>query len=352
MVSYRVEELNSENTTDWEILNQKSPYGSFFHTVRWKAILDQSIGAITKYFLVYEDGEAVALCPVCHGSLKGLNTIGPPPCSSEKHIIVSEPSNKAVLRLILKKGIQYAKESRSAFLLLVNTNQTARDSMNIICHDEQRKMTPFPLDGNLILDLNKHDPKEIWNDAFTSKGSQRKYIKRFERDGFYVRESRSDEDLTTFYRYYAENMRMKGVIPYRFLHFERIFDEYSIDEVRMTLLQRGETTAGAMISFLYPPRKSMYLHYMALNRDIPSTYHPPYALYWDAIKYAFKHDISRVSFGISTKDSSNRSYQIKADFGCQYYDVYPGLVPMNRIFDLTYRGYEYAKKKMSHKIIG
>ena len=56
--------------------------------------------------------------------------------------------------------------------------------------------------GTMTLNLEKLNPEKIWNEVFTAKKRQRRYINRFENDGFQVREVDSSKDIKILYEYY------------------------------------------------------------------------------------------------------------------------------------------------------
>ena len=56
---------------------------------------------------------------------------------------------------------------------------------------------------NMVLDLQRKPPDSIWENLPARKG-QRKFIRRFDENGFKIREICEQEDMKTFYQYYAE----------------------------------------------------------------------------------------------------------------------------------------------------
>jgi lipid II:glycine glycyltransferase (peptidoglycan interpeptide bridge formation enzyme) len=109
----------------------------------------------------------------------------------------------------------------------------------------------------------------------------------------------------------------------------------------MTLLEKqGEISAG-LIALLDPEKKIMHLRYMALNREMANTYHPTYAIYWEAVNKAYELGYKRVCFGTNTKNDQDRSYRIKSGFGCEYVDNFAELMPMNSLYDIFYKMYRH-----------
>ncbi len=344
MTSFQVEDLSPDNEKDWESLVEGSTQGSFFHTLRWKRVVERSFGYRSRYFLVYEDENPVALCPLFESSIKRWGALVSLPVGDIEHLIMPTPLNQEVSRLILKKSIEVAKESRLSYVILYNRSKEARDSILATCPLVSKKAVEYPAPKVPILDLEEHSPQDIWDNVFNSKKSQRKYINRFEQAGFEIKETRSKEDLDTFYKYYLDNVNFIQGKPVDRSHIDNIFEEYSHDGVRLTLLQKDGEVAGGLFCFLYPPQKTMYLRHMALNRSLPSTYHPPYALFWEAVNYAYDHGYKRVCFGSTSADPDVRSHQIKMGFGCDYMESYGELIGMNPVAMTIYRAYMWSRE--------
>jgi hypothetical protein len=340
MVSYHSEYLNQDNEEDWEALNRASPYGSCYHDLRWKRVMERSFNYKSRYFLVYDGKDPVALCPFFIEKVRGLKSLTSLPSADLKHIVITEPSNQAIMKEILVKSIEIAKKDMCAFIIFVNSGIESIESVREVCSVNNWKTVPFSINGYLALDLEKNDPTYIWNNVFNSKESQRKYIRRFEQSGFNFRESSSQEDLDTFYEYYSQNLIYIGATPFNRSHFNIIFDIYS-KELRMTFLEKDGEMAGGVIAILDPQKKIMHLRYMALNRDMANTYHPTYAIYWEAVNKAYELGYRGVCFGTNAKDEQNKSYRIKKGFGCEYINNYAELMPMNPLYSLFYKVYQY-----------
>ncbi|MDL5501748.1 MAG: hypothetical protein QSU88_00880, partial [Candidatus Methanoperedens sp.] len=74
-----------------------------------------------------------------------------------------------------------------------------------------------------------------------------KYIKRFDNDGFIIKEINSTEDMKKFYMYYKRNIEFKKANPYLFSHFEDLLNTYSSEEMKLTLLYKDEIVAGGQL---------------------------------------------------------------------------------------------------------
>jgi hypothetical protein len=335
MPSYHSEILNQDNENDWEAFNRLSHDGSYYHTIRWLKVLEKSFHLKNQCFLVYKDKDPVALCPLFEQKVKGVRILAPLPSSDLKHFVIEDSTDHELMKSIIDMSIRVAKERRCAFVILVNSNTISIETIRSVCSMDKRKTIPFNLNGYLTLDLHKNAPAYIWDNIFNSKDGQKKYIRRFERAGFEFRESKSRSDLGVFYEYYSQNLKQIGAAPFERSHFDVLFDECEKD-IRMTLLEANGVLAGGILAVLDSDMMVMHLRYMAINREMSNTFHPPYALYWEAINRAFNDGYREVCFGTNNKDANDKSYRIKKGFGCEYKDNYAEMIPTNFIYGILY----------------
>jgi hypothetical protein len=339
-----VEDLGQDNAADWERTNQGSNDGSIYHSLRWKNVLERSFGIKSHYFIVYDGTQPAALCPFFEEPLRGLRSLVPPPSTDLDHVIVTDPSNKPVLNEILSRSIDMAKRDRLAFIIMTCSKADVAGSIQGFGSVGHKRIYPFPTNGYLSLDLGECPPAHIWEKVFSSKDSQKKYIRRFEEAGYGFRDSKEKKEVDVFYEYYASNLTHIGAAPFDRHHFDVVLDTMQKEEVRLTLLEKGDEIAGGIMALLWPEKKEMYLRYMALNRNLPSTFHPPYALYWEAINYAAQNGYSKICFGTNTGNPADRSLKIKTGFGCRYHDNYSVLLPMNRLYRTAFWAYGHFRR--------
>ena len=332
-MSFRVEDLVEDNAEQWTSLNVADSGGSFFHTLKWKRVIQESFGTKTHYFLVKNGMDAIALCPFCEIGIGRFQGLGLLPDSDYNNIVISRKYAKILAPLILAKCREILRMNRLSFVLVTAKDEMVSDSL------QDLDSLSYPSGGNMVLDLSRLEPDAIWNSVFTKKGGQRKFIRRFEEEGFAIKEVQSRKELQTFYKHYADNLTYIGGAPYPFAHFEKLVDQYSSNELRIVLLHKEDTVAGGLLLFLHAPRKTVHLRYLALNRTLPNKYHAPYFLYWDAIKYANAIGYQRVSFGSTPCDPADENYRIKERFGCQYESLLSHMFPQSFVFGIGYRLY-------------
>jgi len=342
MDAYQIEELNSRNAGDWEHFNETTNVGSFFHSLKWKHILERSFKMKPHYFLVYRGDEVAAICPFFENNLKYFKGLVSIPYSDFCHVAVANDQvHSAIMREIHAECMNITRQEKLAFLQMSVNTPRIRDLMM------QYTDLPPLVSGNMVLNLEELTPDHIWNNVFSAKGGQRKFINRFIRDGCTVEEVRDLRDLELFYHYYNENLEQKHVRTLNQISFfNTIWDIYSPADMRITLLKKDDFIFGGLFAYLYPPNRTIYLVHLALNRDIPNTYHPPYYLFWDTIEKAYEMGYQRICFGGTPCNPENVVYRQKSGFGCEYQFKYSLFIPNSPIFRYGYNFYYIMKNRL------
>lgn len=323
-MGYSIEKLSEENAEAWDAFNNRCLEGTFFHTTRWKGLLEDVLKIDLRYWIIRRGQEVVGILPFMNRTIGFLKGLEPIPYSEFNSILLYDGFNPGDLNEVLAL---FASD-HSFFFLNVN-NGTLLDYVRY--HHYPSEST-----GNMILDLQQKTPENIWENFSTRQG-QRKFIRRFDEKGFTIREIREKGEIEMFYRYYAENlMRVNGnVLPFTF--FRKLLETYSQDEMHVTLLSKGEIYAGGLITFVHPISRTACFEYLSLNRNLPNTYHPTYPLFWEGINWAWDNGCRKISFGRQGMDPNNPRFRIKAGFGAEYVPVHSSIVLLSRATSLLYR---------------
>lgn len=323
-MEYSIQELSEENAGTWDRFNNRCPEGTFFHTTKWKNLLENVLKIDLRYWLIRRGQKVVGISPFKSRTIVFLNGLDALPHSECNGILLNDDFNPRDLNKILA---QFA--SKYSFLLLNTNNQTFLDHIG---YDHY----PFEDTGYMMLNLQQKPPETVW-DNFPAKKGQRKFIRRFDEKGFKVREIREREDMKTFHQYYAENLIRKNadVLPLTF--FQELPEVFSQDEMRVTSLSKGDIYAGGLLTFMHPASKTAYFHYLSLNRDLPNTYHPTYYLFWEGLNWAWDNGYEKISLGRQEMDPNNARFRIKTDFGAEYIPVYSRIVLLSKSTSLLYR---------------
>ena len=338
-MKYSVEELNSSNAQDWNKLNEESPQGSFFHTLKWIDALDHFPDypqVKPSHFIVYRNDEPVALCPFYRNKweIKGLFTI----CAlqSDPNIVVSCPDDASVEQQIVLKCKEIIRKEGIAFTNIILQPET-KDffrSMNMLPHQP-----PDWSAGVMKLDLQENSLQRIWDSLSTS---ERKRYKQIEKDGWKIYEATSKEEMATFYAHYKANMEYVHGHCRKFSFFEYLMQTFRTSdftfrtsnymtsyprEMLLLLLRKNETVAAGILSFLFDAKQTMYCVYAALNRNVPKFHSALPFLTWHAIRKASEMGYTTASLGGTSANPNDIHYQIKAKFGCSFEPRYAVTFP-------------------------
>ena len=289
--------------------------GTIFHTSAWRRILDPD-GSKSDYFrIIHRDtGNVTLMAGFMTERYHRCLRLSPLPGADNQSILMAGNSPGAtLLRHLVSLGIHTAHSRQAAWLRLVFKHPKPPDQ---ICN---RYLTAFPATvGTMVLNLLSCPPGHLWNHVFNKQGCQQKFISRFEKDGFSIRQATSPADRAMFYQYYAQNLKADGGEPFPQDHFDRLQAELPAGAVRITLLERDAEIAGGLLMLLDHHRNTAYLRYLALNRSVPNHYHPPCALYWEAIEYAARKGFASVDFGLTANNRNDPEFRLKKRFGCEF----------------------------------
>jgi hypothetical protein len=333
--NYHIESLNDKNAAKWEEFNINSEEGTFFHSLKWKQILENTLNYKTQYFLLFKNNNVFGIFPFAEHKIHSFKGLFPFQFSGHNNIIIQDFNDPSAIEHIIKElpKLMRAKKKIS-FIGFASLHKETID--NIKNYSVPVSDNP----GNMVLDLRRSPPEKIWEN-FTAKRGQRRFIRRFDETGFCTTEINSYDDLKLFYKYYSENINFIQGIPCTFSHFTDLRDNLSSDEIRITLLSKDTTVAGGMLMFPFKPKKTVYFEYLSLNRNLPTTYHPTYHLMWEAINWAWNNNYEKISFGAQTSDENNPRYRIKKGFGADFEPIYSKIIPMTRTFTIGCRGKEF-----------
>jgi hypothetical protein len=303
--------------------------GSPFHGLWWKELVERTSSAEMQYFLQYRNDEIHALFPFKKHSIGPFAGLVPPTDPQRLPAVLADGFDPRALRCAVRDLRKVATGGTTlSFIVLSTLRGGLFDGLT------DYRLLPWSHDGDMVLDLSLFPPERIW-DSFRQKGGQRKYIRRFDRDGFAVTEVRTLDDLRLFYTYYEANIRHIGGTPWPFSRFAGLCDSRA-DEVRITLLARGPLVAGGLLQLCDRPRRTVYSLYLSLNRALRG-YHPTYYLHWEAVTWAWNHGYGKVSFGVQRPDEGNPRYVIKKSFGAQFTPWHSRLIPLTRPFSVVAR---------------
>jgi predicted N-acyltransferase len=303
-----VDELR--NNSEWEGFLQTSPDGTFYHSLKWKEVIQRSFPHSPLYLTLRdENGRLIGICPGFITDLMHIKVYNSIPYSDYGGPLVKEPCiEKASLslqnflqRFCLKKGIAYAK-------ICFMDGKLAQFFKSSLSYEDKSV-------GIMEIDLKTTPSDFIWNKIFSK--NLRHNIRRLERDGFQAQEAQTKSDLRDFYSLYYKNMKYIGGSLYSYEFMENIWKTLYPDNLRIWLVGK-EKRIGGIVVFKY--RQKAYWAYAGIDRS--QNYSPysvvPY-LIWKEIKKAEEEGYRCVSLGATSSDSRNPKHLQKVSLGGSFY---------------------------------
>lgn len=299
-----VEELR--NNDEWEGFLQNSPDGTFYHSLKWREVIQKSLPGLAHYLVVKSsNGSVVGICPAFiqkHGPIKVFTSM---PYSDYGGPIIREGYFEKASVLLRKFIEEYCFGNGISFAKIRFVG------------DRLGQFFKLPLSyvdtgsGVMVIDLKAKSSDIIWNEIFSSK--QRYEIRRFERGGFNVREASNESDLKDFYNLYLVNMRNISASGYPYIFFRNIWNTLFPENFSIILLEK-EKCLGGLAQFKY--KNSFYGGYVAIDRNWSwGRYSLMSYMIWQLIKKAEEIGIRYVSLGSTPSYKKHPHYIQKNRFG-------------------------------------
>ncbi len=338
MSDYHLERLDEANAERGEAFNVESTDGTLFHSMKWKRMAELRSGTPLQYFLLLRNEEVIGLFPFQNHTIYGFRGLVPASDPLSLHAVLGDRPDPFVIRQAMDEfGRIFDRRERVSFVCVASTRPELFDAIS------DAQLFPYPFseyqgEGEMVIDLVRTPPDAIW-DSFSNKKGQRKYIRRFDENGFGITDVRSEDELRLFYTYYKENMCRIGGNHLPFSYFLELLRSMP-DQVRITLLSKGSLVAGGAFNLLDLVRRRVHGVFLSLNRDLPTKYSPSYYLYWDSIRWAWENGYRQFTLGrefVHEMVENNPRYRLKRDFGAEFEPIHSRLVPMTTIFSIGAR---------------
>jgi hypothetical protein len=320
-----VEEM--KNTKEWENFLEVTPEGTFYHSIKWKHVMDRSFPYLTTYFVVRSENERlIGIFPASILTLNHMKVLSSLPHSDFGGPIIERShiqEGSLCLRKFLsefsqEKGISYAK-----ICFLKDGSESFFKSPR--CHVNDSK-------GVVNLDIGKNPSAFIWKSIFRNR--YRRNINLFKKKGFQVREASSRSDLKLFLNLYSKNMKHIGAQAYPARFFDNMWNLLYPENFNILFVEERETL-GCGAFFKYG--QTVYLTYFGLDRELasslPSAMNVFTFLCWNQIKWAEQHDCKYVCFGSTPAHPKGENERVnlsqKVIFGGSLLQQEIVLVPFN-----------------------
>jgi hypothetical protein len=303
-----VEQLRNEK--EWETYVHSSDAGSFYHTLKWKKVIERSFPYSPLYLVIKEeDGRILGVSPGFIKKSFRTAIYDSTPHSDYGGPIIDPPyvpqASRELLAFLNKnspvKGLTYAK-----FRI---KDKSIIDSFKFQMGQTESEM------GVMEIDLSKTPTQFLWNNIFSS--NRRKKFRQMERRGFQARIASTKSDLRIFYDLYSNNMMHIGANPHPFSFMENIWDLLYPSHVRIWILEKERPLAAKLI-FRYEHKS--FSAYVGIDRDrnLVNTRLWEY-LTWSEIKAAEEEGVRYISLGATPSDSKNKYFSLKLSMGCVFH---------------------------------
>lgn len=296
-----------KNEREWDDFLESSPAGTFYHSLKWKKVLQKTFDHDALYLIIKdEDGTITGVCPGFIIRLMRLKVYDSMPYSDYGGLVARREHYERVSPLL------------RAFLQ--NSCYTKRLDCARYCFTDLKLAQFFKSPSSLSqsdrgiveIDLKKTPPEVLWAEAFSKKF--RKDIKRVERFGFSVKGAETKADLRDFYSLYFENMMHLSANPLPYEFVENMWDVLYPSNLQILFLEK-QVRVGGMLSFRDKHR--VYCVYTGYDRKQPVDI--VNYLIWKQISKANEEGRRYVSLGSTPSDSQSHYYLQKMRFGGSFH---------------------------------
>lgn len=316
-----VEPLGDEE--EWENFVASSPQGTFYHTLKWKRVLDKSFPFESIYLVIRgSNRDLVGVCPfIISTELKVIKVLDSLRDSDYGGPVVKEGYAEPVMSALMDYLKQLAREKGITYARICFSDKNLSQYFSAAASRVDTSM------GTMMLDLQEKPTDYLWDKVFTQKSGQRTSIRRFENDEFQNRQAEGVDDLHMFYELYYKNMNRIGGRPYPFDFFESVWDSLYRDHFDIILTRRAQQCIGALAFFTYSAHQTIYQTFIGLDRSVGTQY---YYLSWGLFKWAEEEGYRYVSFGSTPSDPHEVHHLLKSKLGAEFNQDYIVYVPFNR----------------------
>lgn len=301
-----------------------TPGGTFYHSIKWKNVMERSFSHPTVYLVVKdENGRLVGICPMvilASGHFRILDSL---PYSDlggpviEKRYI--KEASLSLLRFIEESSCEKSISCAKMCFLKDGSEQFFKSSR---CYVDNNT-------GVVELDLKTKPSDFIWNKIF--RAVQRKEIRRFEKDGFQVREAHAKSDLRKFWAVYYSSLKHIGAPARPYTLFENVWSLLYPENFNILLVEKKKTVGGQAF---FKHGQRIYLTYVGMDRkSLKSRYKIHPYLYWKSIKWAEENGFRYICFGSTPAHPKSirerKNYSQKVMFGGSFLQQETVFIPFD-----------------------
>ena len=291
-----MEIIDPTQIPDWDQILLNTPGYSFFHSVSWSRVLQESYGYRPKYFTEMKEGRFSVLIPIMevNSFLTGKRGVSLPFTDSCEPIIEESQKAPEIWAEILASGANQGWKSLEM------------RSENSFLPDPPPATSFF----SHLLDLSGAEK----NLFATFRDSTRRNIKKAVRQGIEVRICDTFEAMKEFYRLLCLTRKRHGLPPQPVYFFKSIYENIISQQKGLIALAdyKKQCIAGAVFFhfgetgiFKYGASDKNFQQFRANN-----------LVMWEGIKWHLKKNVKNLSLGRTERD--NRGLlQFKSGWGAK-----------------------------------
>ena len=299
-----VEELNNSALQEWEDFLQSSSEGTFYHSLKWKQVIERSFPHSPFYLTIRdEDGTIVGICPAFLLRKLHMRICDSTPYSDYAGPVIAEHCIEKASLCLLSFLLRAARDRGIAYGKMVLVNERM-----VQCFQPQHASTDTAI-GVMEVNVKNTSSDLIWSRRLSP--NVRRKIRIIERKGFRAEEARTRSDLRQFYELYSSNMKRIGVSPYPYQFVQNMWDLLYPENLRIWFLESNRRLAGSL--FLKDKRAS-YDFLTGLDRE-QGLHEAINYLRWTEIRKAEEDGCTYVSFGATPSDPVNPYHVQKTRIG-------------------------------------
>ena len=328
----RIRPLDETNAGAWDAFVRARPEGSFFHLSAWARVIAQSFGHSTHYVLAEQDGAVVGVLPLVR--MKTLlfgDLLASTPYCVYGGALAATPEGGAAL-----DAHAFQLQAKLCIFCLEYRCFGAADSGWVerpALYYTFRKPIAA-LTGNEAKDMAANIPRK-----------QRAEVRKGPKRGL---ETRTDRDVETLFRVYAESVRNLGspVFPKRY--FRALLEAFPEESDVTTVWHNGQAVSS-VLSFHF--KKEVLPYYGGGTRGARGLAAAD-VMYWEVMRHAAQ-DRGATMFDFGRSKADTGAFAFKKNWGFEpeqlhyCYRLAPGAkVPDNNPNNPKYRYFISAWKRL------
>lgn len=288
--------LETNDGSRWDEFVNASNDSSLFHLFSWRKIFEDNYGLKTFYLMAMDNRVVKGVLPLVllKSRITGTFFVSFP--VSDNGGICAE--DKEAYKALLQESVDIARREKADYIEF----RHKKDMEGLITRVSKVSM-------RLRLDS---DPQKLW-EVFQDK--VRNQIRKAQKSGLEIKIG-GIEDVDSFYRVFAINMRDLGIPVHSKRFFMDILKSFP-EEAKIFSVFKGNRPVAAGFTFSFKDR--LEIPWAASIRRY-NKFCPNHLLYWEMLRYACSNGYRYFNFGRSNKDSG--AFRFKDQWGAEHEQLY------------------------------